>query len=170
MIECEHFPECSGCTNVDNLLENNPVVAQARAFFRSERGANEEGEKEYAPIHKDKPNIDHISCWNFYPDPNASGVEDAEYVIERHKLNRQQLRKLKDEPYFNNEAIEELLENGPNYEEKYFEGQLQSDQNDPIYSESRYEVLEYWGVLDASMANEAGLESFSGMDSLSSYK
>ena len=47
MIECEHFPECSGCTHVDNLLENNPVVAQARAFFRSERGANEEGEKEF---------------------------------------------------------------------------------------------------------------------------
>jgi 23S rRNA (uracil1939-C5)-methyltransferase len=47
MIECEHFPECSGCMHVDNLLENNPVVAQARAFFRSERGANEEGEKEF---------------------------------------------------------------------------------------------------------------------------
>ena len=130
----------------------------------------EEGEREYAPIYKSKPNIDHVSCWNFYPDPNASGVDEAEYVIERHKLNRQQLRKLKDEPYFNNEAIEDLLEDGPNYEEKYFESQLQSDQNDPIYSESRFEVLEYWGTLDSAMASEAGLETFSEMDSLQSYQ
>ena len=41
-IECEHFPECSGCAHVDNLLENNPVVAQARAFFRGELLQEEE--------------------------------------------------------------------------------------------------------------------------------
>lgn len=129
-----------------------------------------EGGRTYKPIYKSKPSISHISCWNFYPDPNATTVDEAEYVIERHKLNRQQLRKLKDEPYFNHEVIEELLENGPNYEEKYFENQLQSDQNDPIYSESRYEVLEYWGTLDSTLAKEAGLEMFEGMEELSSFQ
>tara|TARA_R100000008_G_scaffold86736_1_gene81234 strand:- start:5691 stop:7841 length:2151 start_codon:yes stop_codon:yes gene_type:complete len=127
------------------------------------------GEKQYDPIHKDKPNVSHVSCWNLYPDPNATSIDEAEYVIQRHKLNRQQLRKLKDEPYFNHAIIEELLANGPNYEEKYFEAQLQSDQNDPIYSDSRYEVLEYWGTMDAKLAQEAGLEIFEGMEELSSY-
>ena len=129
-----------------------------------------EGGRTYKPIYKSKPSISHISCWNFYPDPNATTVDEAEYAIERHKLNRQQLRKLKDEPYFNHEVIEELLGDGPNYEEKYFENQLQSDQNDPIYSESRYEVLEYWGTLDAALAKEAGLEMFEGMEELSSFQ
>ena len=130
---------------------------------------NEMGEKEYTPFYKNTPKLSHISCWNLYPDPNATNMEEAEYVIERHKLNREQLRKLKDEPFFNHSTIEELLENGPNYEEKYFESQLQSDQNDPIYSDTRYEVLEYWGTLDAKLAQEAGLEIFEGMEGLSSY-
>jgi len=131
---------------------------------------NEMGEREYAPICKNKPKITHVSCWNLYPDPNATSMDEAEYVIERHKLNREQLRKLKDEPYFNHTVIEELLENGPNYEEKYFESQLQSDQNDPIYSESRFEVLEYWGIMDAKAAEDAGLEIFESMENLSSYQ
>jgi len=131
---------------------------------------NEMGGREYAPIFKNKPKISHVSCWNLYPDPNATAIDEAEYVIERHKLNREQLRKLKDEPYFDHGMIEELLENGPNYEEKYFEAQLQSDQNDPIYSESRFEVLEYWGIMDAKLAKDAGLEIFENMEDLSSYQ
>ena len=43
-INCEHFPECSGCTHVDHLLENDPVVGQAREFFRKERQLNNEEE------------------------------------------------------------------------------------------------------------------------------
>jgi len=131
---------------------------------------NEMGDRQYAPIYKNKPKISHVSCWNLYPDPNATSMDEAEYVIERHKLNREQLRKLKDEPYFDHRVIEELLENGPNYEEKYFEAQLQSDQNDPIYSESRFEVLEYWGIMDAKLAEDAGLEIFASMEDLSSYQ
>lgn len=44
-INCEHFPECSGCTHVDHLLENDPVVGQAREFFRKERQLNSEEEE-----------------------------------------------------------------------------------------------------------------------------
>jgi len=130
---------------------------------------NEMGEREYSPIYKNNPNIDHVSCWNLYPDPNATSMDEAEYVIQRHKLNRDQLRKLQDEPYFNRNAINELLENGPNYEEKYFEAQLQSDQNDPIYSDTRFEVLEYWGTMDSKMAQQAGLEIFENMSNMDSY-
>ena len=72
---------------------------------------NEMGEKEYSPIYKNNPNISHVSCWNLYPDPNATSMDEAEYVIQRHKFNRQQLRKLKDEPFFDHSTIEELLEN-----------------------------------------------------------
>jgi hypothetical protein len=46
---------------------------------------------------------------------------------------------------------------GSSYEERYFENDLYAD-NDPIYNEDRFEVLEYWGVLDAAMAEEIQLD------------
>ena len=49
---------------------------------------NEEGE--YEPIVKTVPSTDHVSIWNFYPDPEASSMDDAEYVVERHKMSRTQ--------------------------------------------------------------------------------
>ena len=45
---------------------------------------NEDGE--YEPLIKTVPECNHVSVWNFYPDPEASCMEDAEYVVERHKM------------------------------------------------------------------------------------
>ena len=33
------------------------------------------------------PAIEAVSCWNFYSDPNATNMNDAEYVIQRHSFN-----------------------------------------------------------------------------------
>ena len=40
------------------------------------------------------PRIESVSVWDFHPDPSATSIEDAEYVIQRHRMNRQQLRSL----------------------------------------------------------------------------
>jgi hypothetical protein len=40
----------------------------------------------YSPTTKDCPcHVSHVSVWNFYPDPDAANMDDAQYVIERHK-------------------------------------------------------------------------------------
>jgi len=111
----------------------------------------------YDPEEKVVPRLGHVSCWDLYPDPSALSLEDAEYIIERHRMNRSQLRALRHRPFFDVDAIEACLTMGSSYEERYFENDLYAD-NDPIYNEDRFEVLEYWGVLDAAMAEEIQLD------------
>ena len=49
-------------------------------------------ECEYSPMFKTVPQTSNVSIWNFYPDPDANNMDEAEYIIERHKLSRSQLR------------------------------------------------------------------------------
>jgi len=113
-------------------------------------------EGEYDPIFKTIPKVEAVSIWNFYPDPDARNMAEAEYVIERHRLNRSQMRALKRRPFFRGEAIEEAIEFGPNYAPHYWEDTLED--NEASASIERYEVLEYWGVVDAEVAEEAQLD------------
>jgi hypothetical protein len=46
------------------------------------------------PEEKTFPRIEMVSAWDFHPDPSATSIDDCEYVIERHRMNRQQLRAL----------------------------------------------------------------------------
>jgi len=111
----------------------------------------------YDPEEKLVPRLNYVSCWDLYPDPSALSLEDAEFIIERHRMNRSQLRQLITRPFFDKDAIEECLAMSPSYEERHFEHTLYAD-NDPTYSEGRFEVLEYWGVLDAKMARAIQLD------------
>jgi len=121
------------------------------------------GQKVYSPYEKVMPRVEYVSLWDFHPDPSATSIEDCEYVIQRHRMNRIQLRGLVKRPYFDASAIEECLAKGPNYEDKYYEDTIREDDTEPYYQENRYEVLEYWGVIDKKYANEVGLEGANEM-------
>ena len=118
----------------------------------------EEGEKTYEPIDRNVPRIEAVSCWDFYPDPSATNIGDAEYVIQRHRMNREQIRDLVNRPHFDEEAISNVLSGGPNYQERYFEASLHANEDDPTYSSNRYEVYEYWGSLDSALAEDFGFD------------
>ena len=126
-------------------------------------------EKEYTPYDKDVPKIEAVSCWDFFPDPSATNIEDCEYVIQRHRLNREQLKDLINRPYFDKDAILKALDIGPNYEEKYYEQTIHGV-NDPTYVDNRYEVYEYWGNCDASLCEEIGMSIPQGMSDLKSVQ
>ena len=126
-----------------------------KRVHRWERGP--EG-RMYNPYERVVPRIEYVSSWDFHPDPSATSIEDCEYVIQRHRMNRQQLRSLIAQPYFYADVIEECLAKGPNYEDKYYEDTIREEETEPYVGDTRYEVLEYWGVLDAKMAREAGLD------------
>ena len=115
---------------------------------------NDEGE--YNPIFKTIPQVSHVSVWNFYPDPDSTNVDQAQYVIERHKMSRTELRGLKRRPYFRETVIEEAIADGENYIKKYWEDDL-TDYNHDNYIE-RFEVLEYWGMMDVEMLLEQNVE------------
>ena len=118
----------------------------------------------YMPYEKTVPRIEYVSLWDFHPDPSATTVDDCEYVIQRHRMNRSQFRGLITQPFFYKDAIEECLAKGPNYEDKYYEDTIREDETEPYYANNRYEVLEYWGTLDGKMAEEAGLDVAEQMD------
>jgi hypothetical protein len=116
---------------------------------------NEEGE--YDPLIKTVPSSNHVSVWNFYPDPEATSMDDAEYVIERHKMSRNQLRALKTRPYFMEDAIEDAIDMGSDYVRKDWEMKMEDD--DSISPETeRWEVLEFWGYVDADILEENGIK------------
>ena len=123
-------------------------------------------EREYNPIQVRVPRVEFVSCWDFYPDPNATSIEECDFIIHRHKFNRSQLRGLRNLPYFDKDAIRNTLSEGPNYEEKYFENQLNEDNNSEDYSTDRYEILEYWGTMDADYAREVGIDLPDSIDDL----
>ena len=112
---------------------------------------------DYDPLTKTVPSTNHVSIWNFYPDPQATSMDDAEYVVERHKLSRNQLRALKDRPYFIEDAIEEAVATGSDYVRKHWEMKMEDDDSyGGSYSE-RYEVLEFWGYVDKEILDANGV-------------
>ena len=115
---------------------------------------NEDGE--YSPSIKTIPQVSHVSVWNFYPDPDATNMDEAQYVIERHKMSRSQLRGLKRRPFFRANVIDEAIQLGENYTKEYWEDDL-SDYS-PDHGIERFEVLEYWGMVDVDMLLEQGVD------------
>jgi len=166
----------------DQLLDTNAVNVFRTAIFESAllgtgivKGPfnfykrvhkwekDEEGNRKYTPYEKIVPRIESVSVWDFHPDPSATSIEDCEYVIQRHRMSRQQLRSLVMRPHFDSVAIEECLAEGPNYEDKYYEDTIREDETEPYYQENRFEVLEYWGVIDKKYADEVGMEGVNEM-------
>jgi len=126
----------------------------------------EDGERSYSPIEVRVPRIEFVSIWDFFPDPNATNIEECEYIFHRHKLNRSQLRALSKMPYFNKDEIRDCLIMGPNYIEKGYEQELKDDHRTQEYGAGQFEVLEYWGIMDAEYAREVGIELGDNVDDL----
>lgn len=129
--------------------------------------ANWDEDGAYNPTTKTMPQTEHVSIWDLYPDPDASNMDEANFVVHRHKLSKKQLRALKKRPFFRDEAIEDCLKYGPSYVREYWENDLK----DYFITESpdRYEVLEYWGTFDTETAKEYGMdlpEEFDDLDEI----
>lgn len=106
---------------------------------------NEQGE--YDPLILDNvPKCNHVSVWDFYPDPDARSIEQAEWVIERHRMSKKELMDLKNSKYFRRNMIDLAIERGANYEDEDWE--YINDEGSHNVTRDRYEILEYWGSID----------------------
>tara|TARA_R110002074_G_scaffold56247_1_gene139021 strand:- start:559 stop:1446 length:888 start_codon:yes stop_codon:yes gene_type:complete len=105
----------------DQLLDNNAINTLRHSIFESvllgtgivkgplsynKTVHKWSKEKEYMPYEKLIPKIEAVSCWDFFPDPAATSLSDCDYVVQRHKFTRSQMRDLKNMPFFNEDAIE----------------------------------------------------------------
>jgi len=130
------------------------VMKGAFAVDKEYPNWNEDGE--YDPIIKTVPECDHVSVWNFYPDPEAKSMEEAEYVVQRHKMSRTQLRKLKTRPFFMDDSVQLAIDKGPDYVQKYWEMTMEDDDTQP--TSERWEVLEFWGFVDTKLLEQHGVD------------
>lgn len=119
---------------------------------------SETGDQVYDPLVKTVPDFEAVSIWDAYPDPEAYNQDEAEYFIQRHRLSKKQLRDLKNRPFFRDNQIEALIEDGPNYTRQWWETQIENDSVDTV-EHNRWEVLEFWGYMDVEdLENVEGLK------------
>jgi hypothetical protein len=118
--------------------------------------ANWDEEGNYTPTFKTIPQTTSVSIWNFYPDPDASTMEEAEYVVERHKMSRSQLRALKNRPYFRENAIDNALRLGEDYRKEWWEHVMEDNSEED--KAERFEVLEFWGFVDREIIEDQGVD------------
>ena len=111
---------------------------------------NEEGE--YKPTIKTIPQTSSVSIWDFYPDPDAANMDDAEYVVERHKMSRSQIRGLKNRPFFRRNSIDLAIEVGESYVKEWWEQAMEDDSQES--KAERFEVLEFWGHVDTEVLKD----------------
>lgn len=110
----------------------------------------------YSPITVPYPKVSHVSIWDLYIDPNALLANDAEWMVERHRMTAKNLRDLKKRMFFDKEAIDICIASGSNYVAKSFEYVVR--EQDVIFNQGRlWEVLEFWGFISKDEAIAAGL-------------
>jgi len=169
----DQIEESNGSSEIRNALLESALLGTGvvkgpfnfnKTLSRWDEG--EDGERTYAPVDVRVPRIEFVSVWDFFPDPSATNIEECEYVFHRHKLNKSQLRALRKMPYFDSDAIRECLMMGANYEDKYYDTQLRDDENDKAYGSDKYEVLEYWGIMDAEYLRQAEIDVPDSIDDL----
>lgn len=115
------------------------------------------------------PFIEAVPVWDIYPDMSVDNLDDARYIIQRHKMDKHTLVELGHRSDFNSKKIFNYLKNKDlgDFDNLPHENELQAlgqsvsrtegTQADPAISK-KYEVLEFWGYLDASDLEELGLE------------
>ena len=147
----------------ESVLFGTGIMKGPFAFNKEYPNWNDEGD--YDPVVKTIPKVEYTSIWNFYPDPDAINMEDAMYVIERHRMTRSQIRALKKRPFFRVKAIERAVEEGESYTREWWEDDIESDSygidsdaGDPTTGIDRFEVIEFWGTVDTEIAKEAGIK------------
>ena len=169
----DQIEESNGSSEIRNSLFESALFGTGivKGPFNFNKTLNkwdqdENGVRTHRAIDVRVPRIEFVSIWDFFPDPNATNIEECEYVFHRHKMNRTKLRSLSRMPYFNKEAIREALAAGANYQEAEYESALHDDSRSETYGGDLFEVIEYWGVMDAEYARQVGMEIDEDVDDL----
>lgn len=114
-----------------------------------------------------KPQYDHLSVWDFYPDMTARKLPGEGY-FKRKVLGRAALRKLADRPDFFGTQIKQVLHQyqGGNYKAKSWETELRT-MGTAIHAETtsnsaqgrdKFEIIIWKGPVSGQMLREAGAE------------
>lgn len=109
------------------------------------------------------PFVDYVPIWRFYPDMNATEIEQCKFVYERHNMTKADLVELSQRKSFNKEKIVTYIKSHPDGEIKlrYYDNELRiigertANQGN---KQNQYEVLERWGYLDGVKLKSIGVK------------
>ena len=83
-----------------------------------------------------------IDPWNLFPDPCCGeDIHQGDYIIERDRISRRQLKDLMDEPHYLPRQIQKVLKEGPG--KKYLDDQ----RPDANPNDDRYEIWYFTGSI-----------------------
>jgi hypothetical protein len=133
----------------------------------------ETGQPIPVPVHrvKNKPILFRVDPWFFFPDDTVNDIDDAEDAIELHPMSKTQLIKLKQNPGFFAEALDELLEEEcREYTNPTFTEYASLTASGSNVFRNKYAVLEYHGpitkdqlgMLDIEPSYDAENETYFG--------
>lgn len=112
------------------------------------------------------PFVEYVRIWDIYPDMGADNLDDCRYIIQRRKMDKHDVVGLASRSDFDGDIIYKYLEEYPDgdYTRLGFEQELSSlgdiiEAQDAGSSNSKkYEVLEFWGYVDAVDLERHGIE------------
>lgn len=144
-----------------------PLVAitENRQYYKSKR---KDGKEKWLLEEQDTitPFIEYVRVWDVYPDMESDDLSSCRYVIQRRKMDKHDVVSLAKRSDFAQEVISDYLEEHPDgdYQKKNFEVELSSlgdvlDSGTSAESKGKkYEILEFWGYVDAQDLIEAGVD------------
>ena len=153
-LEESHAKKHLRASAFETALFGTGVMKGPFAIDKEYPNWDEEGN--YSPMFKTVPQTTSVSIWNFYPDPDAATMEEAEYVVERHKMSRSQVRGLKNRPYFRENAVDNALRLGESYRKQWWEHIMEDNSEED--RADRFEVLEFWGFVDKEVIEDQGVD------------
>ena len=146
--------ECSYHTEMRKVFEDSArigtgVLKGAVSVRRTSRVKIEDG---FEVKHTINPASFRIDPVNFYPDPDCGdNIQSGNFVIERSFLTCSQLYELgQGDPTYDTEAIDNVIEEGPNKCNYDGDGIPTGKETDPS---ERYEIWYYYGNIDADQFN-----------------
>ena len=109
------------------------------------------------------PFVDYVPIWRWYPDMNATSLDQCKYVYERHNMTKADLVELAARKSFNKQKIVDYVKAHPDGEIKlrYYDNELRiigertANQGN---KQNQYEILERWGYIDGTKLKAIGVK------------
>jgi len=110
-----------------------------------------------------RPEMEPLDIFSVYPDPVATSIEKAEFIIVRHTPTRHELRSYKQIPgFFENEIETVLLEHAAtgDWTPEAWESIVDAvvDQTPTARQHDRFTIKEWWGFLSGRNLRDHGIQ------------
>lgn len=109
------------------------------------------------------PFVEHTPIWNFYPDMNATELEDCRYVFELHRFTRDKMASLTKFKSFNKQRIIDYINAYPNGHQVVRDvdnelRRLGDRESVNVKDDGSYELLERWGYINGDDLVQCGVD------------